>query len=108
MLRQNQDFSHWEFTNYLLSKLFSYKTEVPAISRSFSFYCLSCLVVGQVWKSDVVLSPCTSSWYVITEIHGDRTPKHDSVPTVELVWKRRTVTASNQRKIVARNIIEIL
>lgn len=30
MLRQNQVFSHWEFTNYLLSKLFSDKTEVPA------------------------------------------------------------------------------
>lgn len=108
MLRQNQVFSHWEFTNYLLSKLFSDKTEVPAISRSFSFYCLSCLVVGLVWNSDVVLSPCTISCCVITVNHRDRTPKHDSVPTFVLVWKRRIVTATNQRKIAARNIIEIL
>lgn len=108
MIRQNQVFSHWEFTNYPLSKLFSDKREVPAISRSFSFFCLSCLVVELAWNSDAALSPCTISCCVITVIHGDRTPKHDSVPTFVLVWKRRTVTASNQRRIVARNAIEIL
>lgn len=92
--------SHWGFTNYLFSELFSVKAETPAVSRGSV-----CLIRVSFWAWHVIaFVTCRMAlqdlgWiYHITEML-DGTLEHDSVPKVRAKMLQQSDPKWSLRKI---------